>query len=106
MRRGNRSSSPPYPDYPSGLTSIVGSTARAVSRTLGGGRVDLNITSVAAGLPGPPLTRHYEFASDFNRDAVDARVWSGIHFRTADVVSNAIGTEVADWALDHYFQPL
>jgi hypothetical protein len=36
---------------------------------------------------------------------VDARVWSGIHFRTADVVGNAMGTRVADWALDRYFQP-
>lgn len=97
---------PPYPDYPSGLTSIVGALSRVVSRTLGDGRVDLNITSIAAGLPGPPLTRHYEFAVDFNRDAIDARVWSGIHFRTADNVGNAIGTAVGDWALDHYFQPV
>ncbi len=27
---------PPYPDYPSGLTSIVGVLSRVVSRTLGG----------------------------------------------------------------------
>jgi hypothetical protein len=97
---------PPYPDYPSGLTSIVGVLSRVVSRTLGGGRVDLNITSIAAGPPGSPLTRHYEFAADLNRDAVNARVWSGIHFRTADVVANGIGTDIGDWALDHYFQPL
>ena len=96
---------PPYPDYPSGLTANVGAMSRAVSRLMGGGRVDLNITSIAAGLPGPPLTRHYEFASVLNQDAIDARVWSGIHFRTADVVGSAIGTQVADWALDHYFQP-
>jgi hypothetical protein len=95
---------PPYPDYPSGLTSIVGVLSRVVSRTLGGGRVDLNITSIAAGPPGSPLTRHYEFAADLNRDAVNARVWSGIHFRTADVVANGIGTDIGDWGLDHHFQ--
>jgi hypothetical protein len=71
---------PPYPDYPSGLTSIVGAMSRVVSRTIGGGRVDLNITSIAAGLPGPPLTRHYESAMDMNLDAIEARVWSGIHY--------------------------
>jgi hypothetical protein len=97
---------PPYPDYPSGLTPVVGALSRTLSRLLGDGRVDLNITSTAAGLPGPPLTRHYEFAAELNRDVVDARVWSGIHFRTADVVGNAVGTKVGDWALDHYFQPL
>jgi hypothetical protein len=76
----------------------------AVTRTLsgilglGGGRIDVNITVAGT-------TRHYEFASELNQDAVDARVWSGIHFRTADVVGIETGTQVGDWALDNYFQP-
>jgi hypothetical protein len=58
----------------------------------------------------PPTTLgrvepHYEFASQLNQDAVDARVWSGIHFRTADVVGIETGTQIGDWALDNYFQP-
>jgi hypothetical protein len=36
---------------------------------------------------------------------VDARVWSGIHFRTADRVSIGIGREVADEVLDNFFAP-
>jgi hypothetical protein len=95
---------PPYPDYPSGLTPVVGAISRSLSRLLGHGRVDLNITSAAAGLPGPPLMRHYKFADDLNHDVVDARVWSGIHFRTADVVGNRMGKKVSNWALNHYFQ--
>ncbi len=94
---------PPYPDYASGLSAVVGAMSRALTRVLGTRHIDLNITSVAAGLPGTPLTRHYELSADFNQDVVDARVWSGIHFRTADVVGNRIGKKVADWALDHYF---
>ncbi len=91
---------PPYPDYTSGLNSIVGAATRALSGTLGlaGGRIDVNITVAGA-------TRHYEFATQLNQDAVDARVWSGIHFRTADVVAIEAGTQVGDWALDNYFQP-
>ena len=58
----------------------------------------MNITVAGA-------TRHYEFATQLNQDAIDARVWSGIHFRTADVVGNETGTQVGDWALDNYFQP-
>jgi hypothetical protein len=96
---------PPYPEYASGLTAVIGALSRTLSRLIGDGRVDLKITSVAAGLPGPPLTRHYKFAVQLNRDVVDARVWSGIHFRTADVVGNGMGTQVGDWALDHYFRP-
>jgi len=39
------------------------------------------------------------------QDCIDARVWSGIHFRTADMVAAALGTHVANWALDHHFAP-
>jgi hypothetical protein len=91
---------PPYPDYTSGLTTNIGAISRALTRVLGTTRIDLNITSAAAG-----VTRHYEFAAQLDRDAVDARVWSGIHFRTADVVGNRMGRKVGDWALDHYFHP-
>jgi hypothetical protein len=91
---------PPYPEYASGLTASLGAASRALAGVLGTNRIDLRITSVAAG-----VTRHYEFAGQLNRDVVDARVWSGVHFRTADVVGNAMGKEVGDWALDHYFQP-
>jgi hypothetical protein len=96
---------PPYPDYPSGLCNVMGAVSRSVTRVLGNGTIDLNISSVAAGLPGPALARHYATAGDLLKDAIDARVWSGIHFRTADVVAAQMGTEVGNWAMDHYFKP-
>jgi hypothetical protein len=91
---------PPYPDYISGLTALMGAGTRALSGVLGlgGDRIDVNITVGG-------VTRHYETASQLNQDAIDARVWSGIHFRTADVVGSETGTEVGAWALDNYFQP-
>jgi hypothetical protein len=91
---------PPYPDWPSGLNGIVGAASTALSRLNADGRVDLNLTSTAAG-----VTRHYDLAADIQRDGVDARVWSGIHFRTADEVAIAMGAQVANWALDHHFAP-
>ena len=91
---------PPYPDWPSGLCSVVGAVSTALSRLNADGKVDLNITSAAAG-----ETRHYATRAQIIREAVDARVWSGIHFRTADEVSIRIGTKVANWTLDHYFAP-
>jgi hypothetical protein len=39
-----------------------------------------------------------------NQDVIDARVWLGIHFGTADVRGVQMGSEVAAGALDHYFQ--
>jgi hypothetical protein len=91
---------PPYPDYTSGLNTFMGAVTRTLSGILrlGRDRIDVNITVAGT-------TRHYEFASQLTQDAVDARVWSGIHFRTADVVGLETGTQVGDWALDNYFQP-
>jgi hypothetical protein len=52
------------------------------------------------------VTRHYELASTLNADAIDARMYLGIHFRTADAVGNQLGATVADWVMDHEFQPI
>ena len=38
-------------------------------------------------------------------DVIDARVWDGIHFRSADTAGAAIGVDVANWAVDHDFGP-
>lgn len=92
---------PPYPDWPSGLCSVVGAVSTAITRINGDNTLDLYITSVAAGNE----TRHFATKADIAPLAVDARVWSGIHFRTADEVSIDIGTNVANYVLDHYFQP-
>jgi hypothetical protein len=92
---------PPYPEYVSGFNGVTGAYTASLSRILGAGQLDLNITSVAAG-----LTRHYDTASALNQDGIDGRVYLGIHFRTADEVAIDMGTQVANWALDHYFQPL
>jgi hypothetical protein len=91
---------PPYPDYVSGFNGVTGAFTGSLSRILGGGALDLNITSAAAG-----VTRHYVSASALNQDGIDGRVYLGIHFRTADEVAIDMGTSVANWGLDHYFQP-
>ena len=91
---------PPYPDWPSGLNGVFGAAATALTRLNADGRVDLNLTSVAAG-----VTRHYDLAAHLENDAVDSRVFSGIHFRTADEVAFDMGAQVANWALDHHFGP-
>jgi hypothetical protein len=92
--------SPPYPDWPGGLNGVFGAASTALTRLNADGRVDLNLTSVAAG-----ATRHYDLAAEIQNDAIDSRVFSGIHFRTADEVAVVMGTQVANWALDHHFEP-
>jgi hypothetical protein len=91
---------PPYPDWTSGLNGIVGAASTALAQLSPDGLMDLNLTSATAG-----VTRHYDVAADIQHDAIDARVFSGIHFRTADEVGATMGTQVANYALDHYFAP-
>lgn len=90
---------PPYPDWPSGACAVVTVLSTVLSRLNADGRVDLNIASGAAG-----ITRHYDDADAFQQEAVSARVWSGIHFRTADQASVVIGKQVVSWTLDRYFR--
>jgi hypothetical protein len=92
--------SPPYPDWPSGLCSVVSAAGRVLERLNGDGTLGLTISSGAAG-----VTRTYGTTAQLYSDAVSARVWSGIHFRSADEASIIIGSSVANYTLDHYFQP-
>ena len=92
---------PPYPDYSSNLCSVFGAVARALTGVLGTDAIALPLAS-----PATRSTRRYATAAALCQDAVDARVWSGVHFRFADVDGMARGTQIGDWALAHYFQPL
>lgn len=88
---------PPYPEWPSGLCAVISALSSSLVELTGG--VDLNLVSPSQGL------RHWDSKAVLDQTAVDARIWSGIHFRTADAVSIAIGNNTANWTFDHYFAP-
>jgi hypothetical protein len=92
---------PPYPDYVSGYSGLMGAFTRALRETLHTDKLQLTFTSTAV----PNVTRFYDSEKAACQEVVDARVWLGIHFRTADVRGARMGQQVADWALDHYFRP-
>jgi hypothetical protein len=92
---------PPHPDHIAGHTTVTAAVARALTGVLGTSRIDLYVPSEVTG-----TTRFYGSADDLNRDVADARVWGGVHSRTADVVGCRTGTRVAAWALGRYFQPV
>lgn len=88
---------PPYPDWPSGLCAVISALTTSLVRTIG--QVDLNLESPSQGF------RSWESKSALDELAVEARIWSGIHFRTADAVSIGVGNNAANWTFDHYFAP-
>jgi hypothetical protein len=91
---------PPYPDYVSGYNAVAAAGSRALE-DLFGPHLDLNLISTAV----PGAVRHYDSGRGLRTDVVNARVWLGIHFRTADLRSRDIGIDAANWVNGHYFHP-
>ena len=92
---------PPYPEYPSGYNAVTATVSRGLADVFHTLHLDLTLTSTAV-----PDVRHYDSGAALRQDVVNARVWLGIHFCTADTVSRDLGIQLADWVLDHYFQPI
>ncbi|MFG3497544.1 vanadium-dependent haloperoxidase [Streptomyces sp. NPDC047928] len=92
---------PAHPDHLSGHAAIAGALTGTLTELFGTSRIELTITSTTA-----RRTRHYRDAHTYDRDAVDARVWAGVHTRTADQAGNDTGRRVAAWAMRRYFRPV
>jgi hypothetical protein len=92
---------PPYPDYVSGYNTVIGSVTGVLDELFG---QPLNLTLISTAVPGE--VRHYATGAALRADVVSARVWQGIHFRFADIGGRDVGLRVADWIVDHNFQPV
>ncbi len=53
----------------------------------------------------PEVTREYVSFTDVIAETIDARVFQGLHFRTADEQGAEIGANVAEWVATNHFQP-
>ena len=92
---------PPFPDHPSGhacATSCVRAHAQELLRHRQDWlqRLQQQIRT----------TRSFDRFSDALKEVIDARVWAGIHFRTADTQGAVLGKKVAHYLKKHYFQPV
>ena len=90
--------SPPYPDHPSGLSALGCAVADTMQHFYGRDEATFSGTT-----PGN-VTRTFTSFSEVCADIVDARVWSGIHFRFADEEAAKIGRRVAHWGNRHAFR--
>jgi PAP2 superfamily len=99
---------PPFPEYPSGHGCLSGAVLNTMADFLGTDKIPDGFDIVAGrSLNGTPIEpRHFERFSVVLKEIIDARVWGGIHFRTADVHGTVIGQKVANWLRKQYFQPL
>ncbi|HEY8471704.1 MAG TPA: vanadium-dependent haloperoxidase [Natronosporangium sp.] len=90
---------PPFPEYPSGHAAGTGSRMSAFAAFFGTDRISFSGFSVDAN-----ATRHYSSFSQAINEVIGARVWGGIHFRTADVDGTKLGKAITDYAVKRYFR--
>lgn len=105
---------PPYPDYPSALCSMVGAHTAVLRRLLGTDKVEFSRTFDAgpvplpaplAPLPPKTIVRHFDSLSEARAEAIDARVFAGLHFRAADTAAVRHGSQVGNYVVTHYLRP-
>jgi len=81
---------PPHPDYPSAHATFSGAAEAVLRGFFGNDEVDVSVTA-----PGPfGITRTYHKFSELTEEVDNARVWGGIHFRSADADGSEIGRKI------------
>jgi hypothetical protein len=92
---------PPHPDYTSGHTCSTGATMSTLTYFFHGDTIAFSAYSVASG-----TTRCFGSFSQALTEVINARVWGGIHTRTADVEGAKIGHQVTAYMVGNFFRPL
>jgi hypothetical protein len=97
---------PPFPDHPSGHGCLSGAVLQTLADFFGRDKVAFTVVSGRSlnGTPIPP--RRFLSFSQARQEVIDARVWGGIHFRTADRQGAWLGRQVARYVRTNYFLPV
>ena len=90
---------PRHPEYAS-RHSTNSSSIATVMQLIFGDDPDLLITSTITG-----VTRQWDTFSEGIAEVIDARVYSGIHFRTADEVGARQGGQIGHFVFTHALRP-
>ena len=90
---------PPHPEYPSGHTSNSSAMVTVLRQLLGDDPgVQLQLTFFG-------VTRQWQTFEEAVDEVIEARIYSGIHFRTADDVGARLGRQVAHFVMTHALRP-
>jgi hypothetical protein len=92
--------SAPYPEHPSGHMCLDGANIGALQHFFGTDTFAFDVSSFV--ITDHP--NHYDHFSEPLDEIEDARVWSGLHFRTGDEQGRKLGENVADYVAEHAFQ--
>jgi PAP2 superfamily len=90
---------PNHPEYPSAHSCITPAGGRVVAWFLRSGDIDFVVPSLT-GLGD----RTFETVWDLQNEVGNARIWGGIHYRTAVQTGISVGNQVVRQVLSHHFQ--
>jgi hypothetical protein len=91
----------PYPEHASGHLCLD-SAELPVLQAFFGDNVAFGVTSSRFG----GETRFFDHFSEPLAEIIEARIWAGLHFRTADVQAVSLGENVVRYMTENYFQPV
>lgn len=92
---------PPFPEYPSAHSCATGAATRILSKTFG---EETSFQVVSNAMLG--VSRPFQSFTAALEEVMNARVFGGIHFRTATVDGTALGIAVGDYVGSHALIPL
>lgn len=97
---------PNHPDYPSGHSCLSGAASQILSRYFGNNTPVTFVQNVSVPEHDDPDTRSFSSASEALEEIKNARIFSGIHFRSATEAGTRLGKSVANHVLSHAMRPL
>jgi PAP2 superfamily len=89
---------PAFPDHPSGHSCVSGAIVNTVQAFFGTDKIAFRAFS-----NNSQTTRSFARLSLALKEVLNARVWAGIHFRTADMQGAVIGKKVSHYLVKHAF---
>ena len=97
----------PYPETTSGHNCLDAAHVAVLRMFFGddpvGGPFQITSTFVS---PGGPAVRTFDTFTQPLAEVLEARIWAGLHYRSADVQGQVLGRNVANYGAANYFQPV
>jgi hypothetical protein len=92
---------PPHPEYPSAHATFSGAAETVLKTFFGSDNVEVSVT-----YPVPlGITRTYKAFSAITEEVDNARVWGGIHFRSADRDGSELGRKIGALVIRDFAKP-
>lgn len=93
---------PLHPEYPCAHCTTSGAVAAVLETEFGAGPLPaFTLTSPTA----PGVVRTWTRIQEYIDEVAMARIYGGMHYRTSNMVGQAMGRKIGDVAVNHYLKP-